>query len=492
MTSVNIKFYTDIAKYRDSIIDAFTEEYGEKYRDTITKRYDELEFYHYLIPGGLEDVYRQEVKQLERLKKKINGHESEVKNRELVQKYNQLLDELISLEKYLYYHDLVKEHVFFKHINAFIDRNQKYLTEEDQKKWQETHNFFDLEHGEILLTILDVNYRDLSYYNNHLYEDRISNFLPNGLLESFLFGKVKENQCENSALSMIYEQQRKYEEIMGRTFEEMNITDDDVLKLNQDRLQMIDDLLWDYYSHFLGYSMNLIEYQNKKYIFDMPLSLDVDGLVAFFYPCVRKKGNKFIYSPYIVFPPTTICYLQNDHTYIHEIAHGINTNVEHLSNRFVVNCGLEKFEYYKKKEKEKETTSRKYECLNEFLNDYLASRVTKHLHQKGIYIWQKEHSSRAKKNNYQKFYCYIEPFYLKYKDAFIDYFMTGNRASLESILPSDLEKMAQLANYIYYDYYKKINKIENEKDLVKKHRGLTKANQKIKRISHDYHHNIGL
>ena len=485
---MNINYYVDIQKYREAIIDAFVEEYGEQYRNIITKRYDEIEVFHFINPGGLEEIYCQELKQYYRLKKKYRNHQDE----KIQRKIEDLKQELIKLEYFLDDHDAMKEFVFAKHVNHFIEQNKHYLTLQDQIIWEESHDYRMLKHGEILFHGKKEHCTRLYDYCLFGEELKNSGFLASGLLENFLFGIITEEPDRNNPLYFVYQNQKKYEKLVGKVFAKMNIKNEDLLNIYFSRIDMIDHLIADYTSHFVGYATAMTKYINNRYVFHSPFPLENEYTLAAYYPNVRKSGQKFIYSPYICFSPTTMAYRQNDHTFIHEYTHGINTRVAHLSNHLTVYCGLEKLDY-DKKDYTKETSERKYEYLNEFLNDYIASKVTKRLHDKGIYIWQKEKDLNIITNSYQRFYFYIEPFYQKYKDYFLAYFMLGDPQVFTKISPSDFNQMAEIADMIYHEYYDTITEIYEKKAADKiKYRQLNHLNKKIKKIGQDYHKKMGL
>ena len=488
---MNIKFYTNLDNYRENIIDAFVEEYGEKWRETITKRYDEVEIYHFITLDGIYKIVEAEDKEIEKLKKKLKKNPKNTE--EIINQINKKKKELNSLNNYLKAHANIRHHIFTKHINNFVENNKRFLTIEDQQIWNETKDINKLNNVNIILDYDEIEETFLDLYNPEPECLNYIDILKKGLLESFLFGQITEieNNNDNNFFKIIRKNQKQYQEIMGKKFIEMNISDEDLVSLNEQRYIMIENMLTEYQSHFLGYSYNLAKIKNRNSIFPESLTLNNQQILAYYLPSIIKKKNKFKYAPYISFSPTNENYSQNDHVFIHEITHAINTNPIKISNTMNVLCGFEQIKNNKKQinNETNENKQRNFEFLNEFLNDYIAAKVTKRLHNKDIYIWQYKKNKYVKEIDYQKFHFYVEPLYLKYKDELIEYFMTGNLEKIKQILPDDLEQMAMIANYIS----KESNKMyKTKKTPLEHYKNIQKCNNKIKRLVKKYHHDINL
>ena len=249
---------------------------------------------------------------------------------------------------------------------------------------------------------------------------------------------------------------------------------------------MIKNLLTEYQSYLLGYSFNLCRFSKRKDILLQTLTLDNRSTLAYYMPSIEKIKRKFLYSPYIFFSPTNFSYTQNDHIFMHEITHAINTNIY---NDGRISSG---FDEIKKAKKGEQTMDRYYVNLNEYLNDYIASRVTQRLHDKGIFIWQNHENKRIRAIDYQKFHFYVEPLYLKYKKELIEYFMTGNLEKIKQILPDDLDELAKIANIITDKFYQTFEKQNANLNFQKYYRLLHTNNTETKKFVKEYHHNIKL
>ena len=477
---MNIKFYTNLDNYREKIIDAFVEEYGEKWRDTITKRYDEVEIYHFITLNGIEQVLNAEIKNLNKERKKLQKNNNSESEKHFIEKQKQLQ----SLNKYLIAHDNVRRHIFYKYIYFFIDQNKKFLTLEDQESWTKKRDIDSLKNLNIILSFDPSEETVLDLYSVNNYDINNFKILKNGLLELFLIDTTKLD--DQQLVEYIEINKKEYEKIIGKSFSETNISTSDIEKLANDRLDMIANIILDYQSHFLGYAYNLCKLYKKNHKYPATLSLNNQSTLAYYAPSIIKKKNKFIYSPYICYSPTSEFYTQNDNTFIHEVTHAINANPLKVSNNLKILTGFEQIAI--------NDDHRPYELLNEILNDYIANKITKNLHNKGIFIWQKGNHKHSKTTFHAKMHFYVKPLYTKYKQELIEYFMTGNIEKIKNILPDSLDEMTYIAQYIKCEYENTLNKINKNYKTDYKHayKILSKQKRKIKKIVKNYHHDIHL
>lgn len=485
---MNVKFYVDLKKYRKDIIDAFVEEYGEKYRDIITKRYDEVDIYHFIEPNGLMKTYQEETNRLKVLKKKLKNS----KNMEgLEQKIESLEKELKNLKQYLYYHDLVKKHVFHRHINGFVDKYQNYLTKEDQQSWKEKHDILFLEHLEVILNVTLVHYDQLHLYYVHLYDmTGYSDFLSAGLLEFFKFGVVSEVSSEQNRFNEIYYMQQEYYRLMGDVEIPFSILE----QLELDRENLIEQLLLDYQTHFLGYAYYYAKQENKNDYFDNRLVLKTIGESAYYIPTACKKKKKFVYAPYISFNPALGASHTMDQIFIHELTHAINAYPIKISNHLKVASGFVVLEYWKDKKKQK-SLHQEEEYLDEILNDYIASKITKRLHEKGIYIWQKEtepsiFKKQQKLYPYSELFHFIKPLWENYKESILDYFMNGNRDQFMKQLPCDFSMLSLVARQLWSERYAIYQ--YSFKNTTSSYHKINTLNKKLKKSIEEYHKELGI
>ena len=478
---MNINFKADINEYRDVIINAFVSEYGEQYRDTITKRFDEINFFTFITLDGLIELEALEKKELMKIKKKIRKTTGD--NSDLLQKYDEKLELLEKITTFLDKHYQLRHKILYKHINSFIENNKHYLTTEDQIIWNNTHDLEKLKNLDALIIFDSTIEYSLDIFVSHKVYGNHYHMMPSGLIEYFILDKDNENIKE-----LVEQGIKEYAKIMNKNIDEIEVDIEDIKHINQERHKLIDDILNEYESCFTSYSLNKAKLEKRKSISTEYLNLYNHDTLAFFMPAIVKKGNKFIYSPYISYSPTNGYYNYNDLTFIHEITHAINTNPIKLSNNFKFFCGLE-LQQQRHKENPPYFHNKEIEVLDEVLNDYIANKITQKLHEQNIYIWQKRKVNSKYKIWHQEFYFLVEPLYNQYKKELIAFFMTGNLKELKEPLSSQIDDLALLANKLLEEYETITDKPTSDY-FVNNYKKISRVKKSIKNKAKKYYASI--
>ena len=161
---------------------------------------------------------------------------------------------------------------------------------------------------------------------------------------------------------------------------------------------------------------------------------------------------------------------------IHELNHLIelfliknnkDSNGNFCSSDFI--SGFDMVKNDNSTEKDEEKNKRKYELFNEVINNILAKEITKLMHEKGIYIFNKEESAKIDGNSIQ--YESLEPvvmeFYNVFRSEIIETRQTGNIQLLLNIIGnqnfSDLNELVKQYDEVFSTRMTGIDEVYEEK-----------------------------
>ena len=211
------------------------------------------------------------------------------------------------------------------------------------------------------------------------------------------------------------------------------------------------------------------------------------------------ENQMFIESPIALINVNTP---NPDCTIIHELNHAFELytiDVNDKECKVIYGWDDESFQFKKEQEYEQikyTGITRKYELLNEYVNDRIAEEITEIMHNQGNYIFSKY--QRNDTSNYSIMKFLLEDFYSEFKDIIIVSRTNGNINYLyETIGKQNFEALNELTNQFYQefgfgissqialvDYYKnvdneKTNSIKNY--IAKKNTIMENMRENIKR-----------
>ena len=447
---MNLVYSTDINKYRDDIINAFVDYYGEKYRKIITKRYNNTNFYIFHNPTSLDQYIEYEYE-----------HNYHVKPDDELIRYNNYLD--------YYYKFLAKVHD--KYMNQFVKDNIDLLPKSDQKEFS-GHNYSSLKHIDLIIDPYSFDDYYFSFYNDIDFKRYFDNFGNIDTYATYIFGggKIEESYLKCNEKKNI-----------------KRIDKDRVLKLYMSRIKMINDI--SRYMTSFSFSQSKCNYdKSKKGTINKPLlvSRNINAYFMANEKIIKHKNGKVTYKEErdIYYCPENSLFDMQDESLIHEIAHAINTTYDHKTNLLesITGTCYDRLDIANNCDEESS-------LLDEIINDKIAQDITDKLHDKGIYIFQKTEITKHKDRSfYAQFIPAIEPYFNKNKDLLIETFMTGN---LDLVRPGELEELKnnKFSNRIDSEYGKLRNGVnfmfnivcnKNEHNEYAKQKEFKKLSQKLK------------
>lgn len=175
--------------------------------------------------------------------------------------------------------------------------------------------------------------------------------------------------------------------------------------------------------------------------------------VSCFEPNYILDGNNLIMSPLILI---NSCLDEPDCNIIHELNHALEYSTLEITSSGVKNiCGWDYDSYSFKQQQEYKTLqysgiTRKYELLNEYVNDRIAQEITDIMHNSGNYIISDYRSGITSSYIYMSFL--LEDFYYEFKDIIIASRSNGNINIIWDNLGRDnFEALNDLTNKFYQE-----------------------------------------
>lgn len=305
-----------------------------------------------------------------------------------------------------------------------------------------------------------INNQDTpSFILNNIYKDRISFFKKNGIDLGDNYESYKnDKRCVDIIPSVDFI--KKIIEIRDNLNEMEQEEYLSSTSLYKEQLREIDDL-------------NLLD---KAHGYNFK---NIDSHLTCISPNVRvidgnyQLYNLLLYSTY----RSSGCF---DQHLIHEFNHLVETELLNVgANSYEVRCGWEvlggEFEETLKNESVLDIPKRKFEYLNEIINEFLAQEVTKSLHDDGIFLLDdKENSKISNTTSYESYGFLIRKFYDGFKDDIIQSRMSGNIYKFyEKIGEDNLLELNQLVHdfaerfsgFKYYDLCDKLRDKVMDEDV---------------------------
>lgn len=404
---MNTKFYVNLDKYKQDIIDAFVRYYGEDKRYEIIRRYNKINFNTYIEIGScLQELCNQE---------KLNV----IINHDIKDK-NKAMKEIEFVENYIQYHNKVRDNIVVKNLNKFIEKYKNILLPNDIAIWNKTHDYRQLECLEMLIFVDDYDFETLEsnqyynedkffnegifclgYYSGFLYDHNIANNKLDQLItekETHIMNQNpnKEIQVDKKILDICIDMKtsdifkNKYKSMIASKsyLKGIRFDEEEMACMDEDRLDMIYNIQKEYESMSVSMSRIISDYPKSKNYnkYSKPLKV-IPAAIAYMMdtPEIKKhlKGyNIKKEGTSIFFSPTSPRLGSADKTLIHEISHAISAYNYDKKIYIGFHTGFKNFNSSLQPEPE-------ITIFDEIINDKIARDITNDLHDRGIYIYEK-------------------------------------------------------------------------------------------------------
>ena len=364
---------------------------------------------------------------------------------EFLMKYEGIKPMLAPYEKIVEEENLKANEIRKKYYRLLIDKFKDLIPQEEMEYYQK-YNF----PGKIM-----QGYFDLSLFNNgHCFDDehervlnaettpkyKKDNIINDRLRYLAKFGYIytSYDEClkDEKCASFIKESREICQKISLRKDELYRLQTIEIIESTEDYIRCRQEI-------------------NKKNYINKNDSLGPFVYESFGVSCCEANytfnGEELVLSPLILINAGASDF---DCTIIHELNHALEYYTINLDNKHSDNyCGWDYDSIYFKQQQEHEQLiysgiSRKYELLNEYVNDRIAQEITDVMHDKGSYILDNKRSNNT--SSYMGVRFLVEKFYQEFKDVIIASRTNGNINYLfERIGKENFEAMNDLVNAFY-------------------------------------------
>ena len=364
---------------------------------------------------------------------------------EFLMKYEGIKPMLAPYEKIVEEENLKANEIRKKYYRLLIDKFKDLIPQEEMEYYQK-YNF----PGKIM-----QGYFDLSLFNNgHCFDDehervlnaettpkyKKDNIINDRLRYLAKFGYIytSYDEClkDEKCVSFIKESREICQKISLRKDELYRLQTIEIIESTEDYIRCRQEI-------------------NKKNYINKNDSLGPFVYESFGVSCCEANytfnGEELVLSPLILINAGASDF---DCTIIHELNHALEYYTINLDNKHSDNyCGWDYDSIYFKQQQEHEQLiysgiSRKYELLNEYVNDRIAQEITDVMHDKGSYILDNKRSNNT--SSYMGVRFLVEKFYQEFKDVIIASRTNGNINYLfERIGKENFEAMNDLVNAFY-------------------------------------------
>ena len=364
---------------------------------------------------------------------------------EFLMKYEEIKPMLAPYEKIVEEENLKANEIRKKYYRLLIDKFKDLIPQEEMEYYQK-YNF----PGKIM-----QGYFDLSLFNNgHCFDDehervlnaettpkyKKDNIINDRLRYLAKFGYIytSYDEClkDEKCASFIKESREICQKISLRKDELYRLQTIEIIESTEDYIRCRQEI-------------------NKKNYINKNDSLGPFVYESFGVSCCEANytfnGEELVLSPLILINAGASDF---DCTIIHELNHALEYYTINLDNKHSDNyCGWDYDSIYFKQQQEHEQLiysgiSRKYELLNEYVNDRIAQEITDVMHDKGSYILDNKRSNNT--SSYMGVRFLVEKFYQEFKDVIIASRTNGNINYLfERIGKENFEAMNDLVNAFY-------------------------------------------
>lgn len=329
-------------------------------------------------------------------------------------------------DRFVEYHDKLNS----KYMLEVIKQYDKYLTDEDKVKFNKM-----LEKGEYTPFSMPGGYK---IFGSKLQGDNVISAFTKDAEE-----KINNPDIHDFLKEDLYSKRIKYFKYrgidLGNNYEaykddprckEVWITDaDEIIKMMEEKDLMIDRQIY----ATMDSCVEADRIAKEKCLLDKEDTLSPDivrnGLTCIMPNFYEKNGN-YVLSPVVAIGAQDTEYM--DQYIMHELNHIIElSHIDVNGNNYTALCGWDITTGSINQDSSiptfLEEPDRDYEQFNEILNELIAQRATKRLHEKGIYLLcDSEHAKIAGGTNYEKSKKYVYDFLISFFPEIIKSRVTGN------------------------------------------------------------------
>ncbi len=401
--------------------------------------------------------------------------------KELEEEYDEVLTKIDKYEKMCNL-DSFKYDILSKYVYEFASKHRDLLGEEFDKIEQDYNK---------TKRIYISNYPKLEMYFGHM--DTVSKISS--------FDEESDEKINNAKVQYIADSIKrdriKYFKMMG-----IDLGDDYSLYEKSEECknlypskELIDTLKQEKEEYTKSYKKVLLEhypiYSNSKKIIDkIPFTEDVDLVSIFDEGIMCVSPNIFNENGLNRCKPIVFLNLGRDlnvldASIVHEFNHVFELNTLDIKdNEYHLICGWDLINI--DKEKESDASSRKYEMINEIVNDLISEQICRIMHSKNQYLYSSKDDVNYNSNNYRRTTFLVSDFISKFKTKILDS-RNGDMSVITNYVGSDnfeelnnlfFEFNTQLGGQKYYQWHEDI-KNEKKTELTEKREEIERRRDEI-------------